>query len=146
MLRSLYGKLAIALMLVFFALGAAFIVATEQMLEGRRLLELAADLVIGAIAFSLLAALIVFNLLTRRLRLLAAQMDAFRTHGLSQPMRGLTARPEGDEIDRLVIAYMRVRELEKDRDGQLSRRDRSPGHRIPGNVGPNCLATAGTRT
>ena len=108
MLRSLYGKLAVALMLLFFALGAAFIVATEQMLEGRRLLELAADLVIGAIAFSLLAALIVFNLLTRRLRLLAAEMDAFRAHGLSQPMRGLSARPHGDELDRLVVAFQEM--------------------------------------
>ncbi|SBT03250.1 exported hypothetical protein [Candidatus Accumulibacter aalborgensis] len=108
MLRSLYGKLAIVLMLLFFAIGAAFIAATEQMLEGRRLLELAADLIIGAIAFSLLAALIVFNLLTRRLRLLAAQMDAFRARGLSQPTCGLSANPEGDEIDRLVMAFQEM--------------------------------------
>lgn len=108
MLRSLHGKLALALMSLFFALGAAFIVATEQMLEGPRLLELAADLIIGAIAFSLLAALIVFNFLTRRLRLLAAEMDAFRAHGLSQPLRSLHARPQGDEIDRLVIAFQEM--------------------------------------
>ena len=108
MLRSLYGRLAVVLMLLFFAIGAAFIAATEQMLEGRRLLELAADLIIGAIAFSLLAALIVFNLLTRRLRLLAAQMDAFRARGLSQPPRGLSANPEGDEIDRLVMAFQEM--------------------------------------
>ena len=110
MFRSLYGKLAMVLMLVFFAIGAAFILATEQMIEGRRLLQLATDLIIGAIAFSLLAALIVFNLLTRRLRVLAAEMDAFRAGGFRQPRRVLDASPAGDEIDRLVVAFQEMSE------------------------------------
>jgi signal transduction histidine kinase len=110
MLRSLYGKLAIVLMGVFFAIGAAFVLATERMLGGRRLLELGTELVIGAVAFSLLAALIVFNLLTRRLRLLAAEMDAFRAGGFTQPKRFASANPRGDEIDRLGAAFQEMSE------------------------------------
>lgn len=108
MFRSLYGKLALVLMLVFFAIGASFMLATEQMIEGRRLLQLATDLIIGAIAFSLLAALIVFNLLTRRLRVLAAEMDAFRAGGFAQPRRLVASNPRGDEIDRLGAAFQEM--------------------------------------
>jgi signal transduction histidine kinase len=110
MFRSLYGKLAIVLMLLFFTIGTMLFVATEQMVEGRRLFQLAGDLVIGGIAFSLLAALIVFNLLTRRLRLLAAQMDAFRAGGFRESGRVLTANPDGDEIDHLVVAFHEMSE------------------------------------
>ena len=106
MFKTIYTKLAGAQALVFFALGVAFILATERMLEGRRLVELAADLVIGAVLFALLAGLLVFNLLTRRLRALAIAVDRFRDslpalssdchhHHQHPGLEGLTGQPGG---------------------------------------------------
>lgn len=123
MLRSLYGKLSVVLMTVFVAIGGTFMLATERMLGGRRLLELASELVIGAVAFSLLAALIVFNLLTRRLRVLAAAMDSFRPGGYSEPIRLPSANPQGDEIDRLGSAFQEMSERIASQLDQLKRND-----------------------
>ncbi len=110
MFKTVYTKLAGAQALVFFALGVAFILATERMLEGRRLVELATDLVIGAVLFSLLAGLLVFNLLTRRLRALAVAVDRFRDGGFTQPIRLASANPAGDDIDRLGAAVQEMSE------------------------------------
>jgi signal transduction histidine kinase len=110
MFKTLYGKLAGAQAIVFFALGVGFILATERMLESRRLLELATDLVIGVIVFSLLAALLVFNFLTRRLRVLAVAVDRFRDSGFTQPIRLMSANPTGDDIDRLGAAVQEMSE------------------------------------
>ncbi len=116
MFRHLSTKLAGAQALVFFALGTVFIVATERMLEGRRLVELAAELLIGAVAFSLLAALLVFHLLTRRLRALAEAVDSFRASGFARPMALPSADAAGDDIGRLTAA---VQEMSQRIAGQL---------------------------
>jgi signal transduction histidine kinase len=108
--KTLYAKLAGAQALVFFVLGVAFILATERMLEGRRLLELATDLVIGAVVFSLLAALIVFHILTRRLRALAMAVDGFRNTGFTRAIRLDAVNPAGDDIDRLGAAVQEMSE------------------------------------
>ncbi len=110
MFRTLYAKLAGAQALLFFALGVVFIVATERMLESQRLVELATDLVIGVIVFSLLAALLVFSFLTRRLRVLAAAVDRFRDGGFTQPIRLESADLSGDDIDRLAAAVQEMSE------------------------------------
>lgn len=110
MFRSLSSKLAALLMLVFFLIGVGFILATEHMLEGRRLVELTTGLVISAIAFSLVAALVVFNLLIRRLRLLASAMDAFRESGFTRPIRFASHDPKGDEIERLGNTFQELSE------------------------------------
>ena len=123
MLRTLYSKLSVVLMSVFVGIGGAFMLATESMLGGRRLLEIASELIIGAIAFSLLAALVVFNLLTRRLRLLAAAMDAFRPGGYSQPIHLPSANPQGDEIDRLSAAFQEMSQRIASQLDQLKRND-----------------------
>jgi signal transduction histidine kinase len=116
MLRNLSTKLAGAQALVFFALGAVFIVATERMLEGRRLVELAGELLIGAVVFSLLAALLVFHLLTRRLRALSEAVEAFRASGFTRPMRLRSADAAGDDIGRLSAA---VQEMSQRIAGQI---------------------------
>jgi signal transduction histidine kinase len=110
MFKTLSAKLAGAQALVFFALGVGFILATERMFEGRRLLELAADLGIGVVVFSVLAALLVFNFLTRRLRVLAMAVDGFRDSGFTQPIRLASANPKGDDIDRLGAAVQEMSE------------------------------------
>ena len=110
MFKTLSTKLAGAQAIVFFALGVGFILATERMFEGQRLLELATDLGIGVVVFSLLAALLVFNFLTRRLRVLAVAVDRFRDSGFTQPIHLTSANPKGDDIDRLGAAVQEMSE------------------------------------
>ena len=110
MFKTLSAKLAGAQALVFFALGVGFILATEQMFEGRRLLELATDLGIGVVVFSVLAALLVFNFLTRRLRLLAVAVERFRDSGFTEPIHLPLANSRGDDIDRLGAAVQEMSE------------------------------------
>ena len=110
MFKTLSAKLAGAQAMVFFALGVGFILATEQMFEGRRLLELATDLGIGVVVFSVLAALLVFNFLTRRLRVLAVAVERFRDSGFTQAIHLKSANPSGDDIDRLGAAVQEMSE------------------------------------
>lgn len=111
MLHTLYGKLALMLMLVFSIVAGAVLFGAEHMLNTQRAIELGTGLVIAAVAFSLLASLIAFNLLTRRLRHLAAAMDEFRA-GIVPPATARQTVPrDADEIDRLVVSF-----------GDLSRR------------------------
>ncbi|MBL8448178.1 MAG: HAMP domain-containing histidine kinase [Zoogloeaceae bacterium] len=104
-LRSLYGRIAVVLMVVFFAVGALMILAVERMVEAERLVDLATALIIGTAAFSLGAALIVFRFLTRRLRTLSEAIDAFRASGFTTPIRVPEARADGDEVERLASAF-----------------------------------------
>jgi len=96
-------------MIVFGVVGAVLIFAKETMPDEKRVLELSTDLVIGAVAFSLIAALIVFYFLTRRLRGLATAMEEFRASGFTEPVR-FAAVPGGDEIDRLGAAFQQLSE------------------------------------
>jgi signal transduction histidine kinase len=105
MFHSLYSKLAAVLMGVFVAVGGLMIVASQTMFEPDRLLELATYLIIGAVAFSLLAALIVFRFLTRRLRTLAESIETFRGSGFASPLPPADRADSGDEIDRLAAVF-----------------------------------------
>jgi signal transduction histidine kinase len=110
MFKTLSAKLAGTQAMVFFALGVGFILATERIFEGQRLLELATDLGIGVVVSSLLAALLVFNFLTRRLRVLAVAVDRFRDSGFTKPIHLASANPRGDDIDRLGAAVQEMSE------------------------------------
>ena len=57
MFKTLSAMLAGAQALVFFALGVGFILATQQVSEGRRLLELVTSLGIGVAVFSSVTAI-----------------------------------------------------------------------------------------
>jgi len=109
MIRSLSGKLIVTLTAVCAAVSAAVIFAKETMPDLPRVVELSTDLIIGAIAFSLLTAVIVFSLLTRRLRALAAAMDGFRRGGFTEPVK-FAGDPGGDEIDRLGTTFQEMSE------------------------------------
>ncbi len=88
---------------LLFLLGGGLVVAASQhMPELRQVLTLGAELLAAAIAFALLAALLMFHLLTRRLHLLAQEIAAFRASRFTQPRRLHWARDDGDEIDRLA--------------------------------------------
>jgi signal transduction histidine kinase len=104
-LRSLYAKLALMLMVVFGVVAGLIVFGAESMINPKRAIELGTALAVGAVAFSLLASLIVFNVLTRRLRQLAADMDEFCTTHLPGPPGVPMPGGNSDEIDRLAIAF-----------------------------------------
>lgn len=106
--RSLYARIALLLMALFFAVGALMILATQHMPEIEHLADLATALIAGTAAFSLGAALVVFKILTARLRDLSAAIDAFRVGGADAPLRLAGANPDGDEIDRLGSAFQEM--------------------------------------
>jgi signal transduction histidine kinase len=109
-LKGLYAKLAGTQAILFFFLGAVFLLAIERIFEGRRFLELAADLVIGAVLLSLLAGLLIFHVLTRRVRSLTEAVDRFRESGFVQPIRLESANPKGDDVDQLGVAVQEMSE------------------------------------
>lgn len=110
MFRTLYGRLAVILMTVFIAIGAIMILASQKMLETQRLLELATDLIIGTVVFSLIAALIVFRFLTIRLRMLSESIEAFRASGFTKPVPLELPGNLDDEIHRLNAAFQEMSE------------------------------------
>ena len=101
-MRSLTGKLALALLALFAIVGGLFILTTEHMLTDERLAELGTWMALSAIAFALASAMIVFMLLTRRMRKLVFQLDEFRASDFTRPMRFPGADMKGDEIQRLA--------------------------------------------
>ncbi len=109
--RSLYGRLALMMMLVFSIIAGLILFGSEEMLNPERAIMLGTDLAIGALAFSVLASFIVFNVLTRRLRELAKGMEGFRATGFTKPLRiGAVPARNGDEIDRLAVAFSELSE------------------------------------
>ena len=110
MFKTLSAMLAGAQALVFFALGVGFILATQQVSEGRRLLELVTSLGIGVAVFSSVTALLLFNFLNRRLRALALAVDQFRNSGFTESVRLKSSNPAGDDIDRLGAAVQQMSE------------------------------------
>jgi hypothetical protein len=105
MLDTLSGRLGVLLAAVFVAIAALLVGMSQHMPALQQLVTLGARLLAATIAFALLASLLVFNLLTRRLRVLARAVDAFRESRFEQAVRLEWARPEGDEIDRLAHAF-----------------------------------------
>lgn len=76
------------------------------MLQGSYILKLSMWGAGAGLLFALLAALVVFALLTRRLRWLTAEVERFRDSGFREPeglQRPLPA--DGDEIDRLAVTF-----------------------------------------
>lgn len=128
MFKTLYAKLVGAQTLAFFALGIGFVAATERMPEGRRLVELITDLAIGALLFSLVGALLIFFLLTRRLQALGMAVNHFREGDFTRPMRIPSANARGDDIDRLSAAVQEmseriVEQLQRLQKAETSRRE-----------------------
>src|SRR3982751_1179633 len=122
-LKTLYAKRAGTQAIIFFLVGVVFLLATEHMIEGQRMLELATDLIVGAVLFSLLAALLVFHVLTRRLAALTAAVGRFREEGFAQPIRLHALNPTGDDIDKLGAAVQEMSERIVQQLGMLAEID-----------------------
>ena len=109
-MNTLYTKLALLLAGAFVVVSAALLMATHAMFDRAYLVELAAIVMLASLAFALLAALCVYQLLTRRLERLASAVESFVQDGFTTPMRLQGVDPRGDEIDRLSNHVERMSE------------------------------------
>ncbi len=110
---------------LYIILGGEEFEAEARMLQGSYILKLSTWAVLGGLLFALLAALLLFNRMTRPLRQLTAAMESFRQSGFSEPPGFLDQAPaiSGNEIDRLTAIFrqmadriaLQIREL-KDSD------------------------------
>lgn len=103
--KSLSRKLAATLTLTFGAVFALGMFAAERMLDVHRALDLGAEALAASIVFLILTALLLFLLVTRRLRVLAEAIDAFQASNFTRPPRTVRGDPDGDEIDRIGAAF-----------------------------------------
>ncbi|WP_232539980.1 sensor histidine kinase [Azohydromonas aeria] len=120
--HSLSVKLAALLAAAFIAVGGLLVVATQAMFEPSRLLELSTDVMLASVVFSLLAALCVFQLFTRRLKRLADAVDAYYRRGdFRAPLALGEADARGDEIERLAAHVEGMSARIADQLGELER-------------------------
>ena len=82
----------------------------EQFIKNSYLFRLSANAVIGSLLFGLLAGLLLFHLLTRRLRRLSAMMNDFHQSNFTQHSRYGTPTRPADEIDQLGLNFDRMAE------------------------------------
>jgi signal transduction histidine kinase len=96
----------------------------EQAVETGYVLRLSLWAVAGSLGFGLLAGLLLFHLLTRRLQRLAGVMETFQQTGFTQheALRDKTAK-SGDEVDRLGRTFDEMAQRIIDQWGQLRRQD-----------------------
>jgi len=76
-----------------------------QMLENSYAMQIGTGMLVAGLVFVLFAALIVFFLLTRRLRRLAGAMETFKASGHIPPLQYRPDSQRRDEIDRLSAAF-----------------------------------------
>ena len=89
---------------VYVVLGGELYDSAAEMFQGSYVLRLAAGIAAASLLLTVVAGLLSFHWLTRRLRRLTAAVEAFKQGEFQQPL-GLPARhPEtGDEIDQLRL-------------------------------------------
>jgi signal transduction histidine kinase len=76
-----------------------------QMLKNSYAMQIGTGMLIAGLIFVLFAALILFALLTRRLRRLATAMETFKRNGRTPPLQYQYNANRGDEIDRLSATF-----------------------------------------
>jgi len=98
---------------LYVILGGEEYESTTTLLQGSYILRLSLLVVGGGLFFALMAAVIFFHQLTRRLRVLAEDMERFRLGDFADrpPLLSGGGHPDGDEIERLghVFALMAER-------------------------------------
>jgi signal transduction histidine kinase len=110
---------------VYVVLGGEQYDSAVQLLQGSYVLRLGVAVLVVGLAFTLLAGVLSFNLLTRRLRTLAADMDVFQRSGFTKQIDlgdPLGADP-GDEIDRLRATFEEMSNRIADQLRELKRGD-----------------------
>ncbi|MCB1761203.1 MAG: sensor histidine kinase [Gammaproteobacteria bacterium] len=96
----------------------------DRMVRESLFLRLSGWSVAASLVFGLIAGLLLFRLLTRRLQRLSNMMDRFDSSGfkaLPQPVGPL--HPRGDEVDRLGLTFEQMAVRIQDQMGQLQQQD-----------------------
>ena len=95
---------------LYIILGGQDFDAEAQMLKGSYILKLSMWAAAGGLLFALLAALLLFNRMTRPLRQLTASMETFRQSGFSEPPAYLHQLrvASGNEIDRMGMIFKQM--------------------------------------
>ena len=110
---------------LYVILGGEEFDSVAQMLEGSYILRLSTWAVAGGIVFSALAGLLLFNLLTRRLRTLVSGVEAFTQSNFSAQFETVPhskARPR-DEIDQLETTFSRMADRIRQQVQELKQAD-----------------------
>lgn len=94
---------------LYVVLGGKAYDSAAQMLQGSYILRLSTWMIAASVAFALLAGLLLFKFLTRKLTRLTEAMESFKRTDFLEPaaiseVKLLTVQ-EGDEIDRLGAAF-----------------------------------------
>jgi signal transduction histidine kinase len=95
---------------LYIILGGEEFETEAQMLQGSYILRLSIWAAAGGLVFAFLAALLLFNRMTRPLRELTADMEAFRQGGFSEPPVFPRRAPPGNEIGRLAVIFKQMAE------------------------------------
>jgi signal transduction histidine kinase len=95
---------------LYIILGGEEFDAEAQMLQSSYIVRLSIWAAAGGLLFAFLAALLLFNRMTRPLQQLTAAMETFRQSGFSEPPDFLHWLPvsSGNEIDRLGIIFKQM--------------------------------------
>jgi two-component system, OmpR family, sensor kinase len=93
---------------LYIILGGEEFETETQMLQGSYILRLSMWAAAGGLVFAFLAALLLFNRMTRPLRQLTADMETFRQSGFSKPPDSLRRAGPGNEIDRLAMIFRQM--------------------------------------
>lgn len=97
---------------LYIVLGGEEYDSAVEMLQGSYILRLSLWAVLTGLLFALLAGLLLFNALTRRVRQLASTMEAFAKSNFSEqvpmPLHDKLPKRKRDEIDRLHTTFNRM--------------------------------------
>ena len=110
---------------LYVILGGEIYDSVVQKLKGSYILQLSAWLIAAGLFFALVAGLILFALLTGRLKRLAKAMDAFRRGETTNPIDSTLKMKErsADEIDRLGSTFKEMAERIEEQLAELKRSD-----------------------
>ncbi len=110
---------------LYVILGGETYDSISEKIQGSHILRLSIRVVILSLFLALIAGLLMFSFLTRRLKRLADIMDTYES-GMTPETLNLTSRgPESseDEIDRLVAAFRKMTERINMQMGKLAKSD-----------------------
>jgi signal transduction histidine kinase len=110
---------------LYVVLGGEQYDSAVQLLQGSYVLRLGVTALIAGLLFALVAGLLLFNLLTRRLRKLAAEMEVFQRSGFTKRVDfGVPPKASrGDEIDRLRTTFDEMADRMVEQLRELKRAD-----------------------
>ena len=113
---------------LYVILGGEIYDSVVQKLKGSYILHLSVGMIVGSLIFALAAGLLLFALLTGRLRRLADRVDAFRKEGRLKGLEVVSGMDHrrADEIDRLALSF---KQMAGQIEEQMDKLRRSDAHR-----------------